>query len=251
MLRRMYEWLPPDVKLITDPSPADWIVTRLQPWGEDIVRVGAFMPDTFDGYVRILHPAGGRGGEHRGLRWSDLAGRLSRPLDPETQFTELADGDGYAHPILGDVAPLAGSLPLHALDALTRILEPWIEEGDDCWFAMWDGNGTWWKGAHGGDGRFDDERDGVLKATPRIRTQQRRYFLMRGPIRSVLGLFEAAGGHSPAMWWPERRSWLVSTEVDAYSSYLGGPSELIADLLRADELECLPSRLEAPLDWGL
>lgn len=43
----------------------------------------------------------------------------------------------------------------------------------------------------------------------------------------------------------------MSTEVDAYSSYLGGPSELIADLLRADELECLPSRLEAPLDWGL
>jgi hypothetical protein len=105
--------------------------------------------------------------------------------------------------------------------------------------------------SHGGHDRFDDERDSVLSRTPRVRTQSRTYFLMRGPLQAVFPLFDSAGTQSPALWWPESRSWLVSTEVDVYSTYVGGSGNLIDDLLRSEEIEALPVRLEAELDWGI
>jgi hypothetical protein len=64
-------------------------------------------------------------------------------------------------------------------------------------------------------------------------------------------LFEAAGRQSPALWWPESRAWLVSTEVDAFSTYVGGSAALIEELLATDGIEAAPSRLDAQLDWGL
>lgn len=206
------------------------------------------MPDTFDGYARVLHPAGGRGGEWRGLTWSEVASQVSKPFHPDVMFQDLVGNDADRHPVLGDIAPLAGSLPLSALRSLVRFLERWVEEDEECWFAMWDGNGTWWKGAHGGDGRYDDERDLVLRSTPRVHGQGRDYFLMQGRLHDVLLLFEASGSQSPALWWPESRAWAVSTDIDAPSSYVGGSGDLIAELLRNEEIEVVPSRLGAPHD---
>jgi hypothetical protein len=50
---------------------------------------------------------------------------------------------------------------------------------------------------------------------------------------------------------PVIRQWLVSTEEDAFSSYIGGPAELISELLKHDEIEAVPSSLNARLDEGL
>ena len=249
----MYEWLPPKIELSAYTSAAEWIVSRLRPWDEDGVRVASFMPDVFDRYARVLHPAGGRGGQSPGIAWSEVASRLSKPLHPDVQFQELAGGgDLYQHPVLGDIEPLGGSLPLDLLRSMVAFLDRWTEEGVLWWFAMWDGNGSWWKGAHGpGDDPFDDDRDRVLRATPRVHTQSRDYFLMRGPVTAIVPLFEAAGRQSPALWWPENRTSLVSTEVDAYSTYVGGSASLIEDLLESEKIEAVRSRLEAPLDWGM
>lgn len=255
----MYEWLPPDVELSPHTSAADWVVSRLRPWEQSPVSVASYMPDVFERYARILHPAGDRGGESVGLAWLSVAARLNKPFHPEAQFQELVGGDLSRHEILGDVQPLAGSLPITTLRSLVAFLRNWTSADDPCWFAMWDGNGTWWKGSHGPLGghrsapeaRIDDERDAVLRHAPRVRGVSRDYFLMRGPLSSVVELFHAAGSQSPALWWPQRRSWLVSTEVDAYSSYVGAPADLIMELLRSTDIEAVPARLEAPLDWGI
>lgn len=249
--RSVYAWLPPGVELLTDTSGGDWIASRLRPWRKDGLRVESFMPPEFAGYARILHPAGGRGGNHQGLPWSEVASRLSRQFHPDVQFSHLVDGEIYEHPALGDVTPSSGSLPLSVLRSLVTFLEGWTASDEPCWFAMWDGNGTWWQGAHGGDGRFDDERDAVLTRTPRLHTEARRYFLMRGVLVDVVPLYDAAAGQSPALWWPDDHSWLVSTEVDAFSTYVGGSEDLIAALLANSEIEAVPTHLEAQLDWGL
>jgi hypothetical protein len=218
------------------------------------------MPDAFDAYARVFHPAGDRGGSSGGLRWSEIASHFSKRFDPDVQFRQLVGDPQQHHPILGDIEPLSGSLSVRLLRSLVGFLARWTDDGERCWFAMWDGNGTWWKGAHGatrqkgarsGDDRIDEERDAVLRKQPRVQTPHREYFLMRGPLRSVLPLYDAAGHQSPALWWPERRSWLVSTEVDAYSSYVGGSEDLVAALLGSEEIEAASLNLEAPLDWGL
>ena len=113
------------------------------------------------------------------------------------------------------------------------------------------GNGSWWKGAHRGEGPFDDERDSVLRRTPRVHTLSRAYFLMCGALDDVEPLYGSAGLQSPALWWPQSRSWLVSTEVDAFSTYIGGSTSLIEGLLESQEIEAVPSGIAAPLDWGL
>jgi hypothetical protein len=177
------------------------------------------------------------------------------------QFQDLVRGDPSRDPELGDVEPLAGSLPENTLRALVGLLGRWADSGELCWFGMWDGNGSWWKGAHSvlaADGRddprldrIDDERDRVLRETPTFGASQRQYFLMRGPLGCVGALWGAAGSQSPALWWPTTRRWLVSTEVDAYGTYVGGPADLIAELAASSEIEALATRLDAPLDWGI
>lgn len=257
-----YEWLPEGIELLASTEAADWVVSRLRPWDKDGVRVGSFMPDAFEAYARVLHPAGERG-PTRGLPWSEVASRLSMELRPKMQFWDIVGRrDLYAHPVLGDVQPLSGSLPPRVLKEAVGFLSHWT--GDEpCWFAMWEGWGTWWKGAHGvisrpGSSeidpemqRIDEERDRVLRSTPRVRAYARNYFLMRGDLPKVLPLFEAAGWQSPSLWWPDGRHWLVSTEVDAFSSYVGGSNELIGELLEHDEIEAVPARLDARLDEGL
>jgi hypothetical protein len=248
----MPEWLPPEIELFSDTSSADWVTSRLRPWDADGVRVASYMPDGFDRYARVFHPAGERGGDSKGLGWSEVATRLSRPFENDMQFRQLvSDGDLYNHPILGDIEPLAGSLPIGLLRSLVSFLELWTGDVEPCRFAMWDGNGSWWKGSHGGDDPFDADRDAVLRATPRVAGVSREYFLMGGPLQAVLPLFEAAGRQSPALWWPESRAWLVSTEVDAFSTYVGGSAALIEELLTTDGIEAAPSHLDAELDWGL
>jgi hypothetical protein len=247
----MYEWLPREIELHTDTAAADWVVSRLRPWGPERVRVASFMPDAFDAYARVFHPAGDRGGLSVGLRWSEVAARLSGPFHPDVQFRDLVGGDTQRPTILGDIEPLSGSLPVRLLRSLVGFFATWTGDDEHCWYAMWDGNGTWWKGAHGGDERFDEERDAILRKQPRVQTPHREYFLMRGPLQSVLPLYDAAGGQSPALWWSERRSWLVSTEVDAYSSYVGGSEKLVAALLRSEEIEAVSLPFDALLDFGL
>ena len=74
--------------------------------------------------------------------------------------------------------------------------------------------------------------------------------MMSGSLANVVPLFDAAGGQTPALWWTGDRSWLVSTEVDSFSTYVGGTEEFVAELLASHDIEAVPSRLDAPLDWG-
>ena len=221
---RRYEWLPPDVELMTDVSEADWVVSRLRPWDEGEVRVGSFMPAVFDAYVRIDQ---GDGEPEHG--WS---------MRPE---------------MLEDLASL-----LSGPDAVS---EP-------CWFCLWEGWGTWSGGGTlyrvAGPGmsrkqgkalqeairleqRDREEREAEMRTIPRVRGQHRSYFLVRGPLSAAVQLWEAAGHEPPNLWWPDDRSWLVSTEIYAKLTYLGGPKELVGAVLDSQALLAVEVSIDDPL----
>jgi hypothetical protein len=247
---------------MSETSEAEWVVSRIS--RRDAWTVATFMPEGFEAYARVLHPAGDRFVDdaapghddpaRRGMRWSEVAEGLGTTFRPDAQFGEIAGGgDVYVHPALGDIQPMSGSLPRRLLITLVSFLHRWTRPDEPSWFAMWDGNGTWWKGSHGGAHAdpYDDERDAVLKSAAVVEAPFRRYFLMRGPLDSVIPLFRAAGHHSPALWWPQGHEWLVSTEVDAYSTYVGGSDRMVGDLLASTEIEAVPITLDAPYDWGM
>lgn len=56
---------------------------------------------------------------------------------------------------------------------------------------------------------------------------------------------------SPSMWWPADRTWFVATEVDGFSSYVGGSRAAIDGVLASSELETIQVTAQTPLDPGL
>lgn len=52
-------------------------------------------------------------------------------------------------------------------------------------------------------------------------------------VGAVVGLRDPASGHwrNPDLFWPDDRRWFVATDVDVGSLYVGGDTELVADLV--------------------
>jgi hypothetical protein len=51
-----FEWVRPDVELVRDVSVSDWIVSTLEPWSREGVRLNSFMPAGFQTHARVFHP---------------------------------------------------------------------------------------------------------------------------------------------------------------------------------------------------
>jgi hypothetical protein len=260
----MFRWVPPGVELLQDVSAADWIIERLRPWGEDSVRLWSFMPDAFEAYARIFHPPGhrpaGRDVPRREfVTWADLARERGVRLTADVAFTEVAQIEAAGE----DYEPDEGELPWDVCDAVAGALRPpHTATPNECWFCLWEGSGAFWSKAHGPLYPHDaspEERarylaearrqDDILKATPRVHTQHRSYFLFRGSLDGACGFFD--GGTSPNLWWPQDRAWLVSTEVDGFSTYVGGTSNAIEDVVSSSGLEALRVPVDVHMDPGI
>lgn len=70
----------------------------------------------------------------------------------------------------------------------------------------------------------------------------------RGPLDAACG-FEPSGWYaSPNLWWPDDRAWIVLTEVDGYSTYVGGSRPLVHDLLSSRDVETIEVTLDTRID---
>ncbi|HEX9410934.1 MAG TPA: hypothetical protein VF986_04485 [Actinomycetota bacterium] len=261
--------VPDGLELVTDPSVADWIMERLWPWGPgssegDRVRIGSFLPEVYQTYSRIFHPAYRAQGDVGTMRWSALAERRGLTLGPELGFTEVSGLDPGDTQAWQDAVPLQGSLPRDQLRALARILESNTSTPDDCWFCLWEGFGFWGGRVEYGRSSEDSlaqreaarrravagaERETrVLDRIPRVHGRHRAYFLFQGSL-SRLPSFEFGPWYqSPNLWWPDDRAWCAASEVDSYSSYVGGSGECIAAVLGSPHLEGIEVDLQVQLD---
>jgi hypothetical protein len=226
---------------MTDVSAAAWAEERLL--ARPFAAVGALVPDTFEDFARVLHPAYRRveGGREEAVTWATVAswtGRLAHPLMQFERIAELGT-DPNTQPDWGR-RPDAGDLPNELVGPLVPVLEGFTTTPGDCWFCLWEGFG-------GLDliPSFDQ--------LPRVRGPGRQYLLFRGPI-SVM----AAGTDDPdlgwpdypQLWWPDDRAWCVATDIDLDSTYIGASRECIARLLDEPELEVVPARIDDRVDVG-
>ena len=218
----MFEWLRPDVELVHDLSPADWIVWTLEPWGRDGARLASFMPDGFECYARIFHPFEIWDGKTTTyLRWSDVASERGVSIAPETWAEQVA-GEGWES--LGGNHPVEGEIPDAVCASLVEILAEETGTPGTCWFALWSG----WGGILGNSSRIvsylthpgpsskeqkqrqrvQRREEALLHATPQIEhyaSTGRSYLLVRGPIDAACS-FEPMPGYRgiyPSFWWPK------------------------------------------------
>lgn len=197
-------------------------------------QVGSLMPFDFDSYIRILHPAYRTRYQRTSclpdLCWSEVSRRSGRPLHRLSQFESLLS-DRYS--LDRKAFPDDGTLTVNQTSVLTRVLPYHTATPDRCYFAVWDG----WNNLSVGSDRLATFRfDGTYDVG-------RRYILLTGPIASVTQSLARLPfrWQSPSMWWPEDRSWCVSTEIDLNSTYVGSSVRCAEALSRTGILEVFPS----------
>src|ERR1019366_924440 len=84
-----------------------------------------------------------------------------------------------------------------------------------------------------------------IQSAPTFELPNRKYHLMEGPIDGLLDdvvvdpfdrvLEESA--QSSNLSWPNDRTWLVATEIDFVSTYVGASRSCIDSILRCEDIE--------------
>jgi hypothetical protein len=232
--------------------------TRATAWDPNGARLESFVPEGFEQYARVFHPPGYRPGQRGGPRatpgprWADLARARGIALFPDITFSEVSGFGPENQREFDELAPMEGELPPETCDALAAVLRPHTSTPDRCWFCLWDGNGALWSESHGpllnADAPGEETeshlqsaraQDEILGSTPRVEAHARSYFLFSGPLDAACG-FEPSGWYtSPNLWWPEDRAWIVITEVDGFSTYVGGGRSALQDLLASSDVEAI------------
>ena len=92
-----------DEAIVTELEPVShaeavsWFAERLWPW-EGLLRIGHFIPEGFERYARLLHPAyHHQDGE---VPWSRVAEWSGRELYPTVNFEDLATPRGWTTLVL-------------------------------------------------------------------------------------------------------------------------------------------------------
>ena len=148
----------------------------------------------------------------------------------------------------GEWSPPYEDLEVAEAVTLTQVLRPFTAS-EDAWFMRWDGYGV--------DGFGADVPRGMIHQVPappdvpaelRGRTwAYRHYVVLRGPF-DAMGAWFTWRSEGPNYFWPEDRAWIVVTEIDGFSTYIGGTADCIEAVLASPALEALPSELTHRFD---
>lgn len=243
-----------------DVSPADWLADLGILGGS----VSSLVPTGFEAYARILHPAY-RGSRHRCpvVTWAEVARANGTVLHSEAQFGSLVgwlQPRGHEQPGLWDGAPDEGNLPIERAATLGQLLSVHTSSRFNCWFGVWHGWGDLMfrpasVGAvravanNAGSRRRDrarrsdlsdwDARSAASINAPTFHLPGREYYLLSGRVGAAAQSLsrEPWLWRSANLWWPDDHAWAVATEVDLNSTYVGGSTACIADLLDSPGLE--------------
>ena len=208
---------------------ADWVLANLRDFG---AGVGSIVPACFASYARAFHPASlvlNASRDVKTVRWADVAAANGRQMHPAAEWGSLTGSLEYIYngpqPGIWTDPPGLGSPPLEVAKRLVAVLSRPTRTVDHCWFAVSD---IW--GA-----RLHDN----LASAPKFGTDQRQFFLLRGPLESALSSPHAEYGTDrlPGLWWPDDHSWFVGSDVDLLSTYVGGSDECIPALIADPLLE--------------
>lgn len=251
-------------RILRDLGPADWLHDRFDRWP----AVTNVVPHGFPAYARILHPV--RLGDGRSTTWGRVLAQNEETLHPTSRWAHLRRGGDLplyldGHPLRPHDAPTDGTLPDPQLAALCHVLAQHTTRPHDCYAAIWDGVGfdpprpfttdgsepppvtrtaEYWAAAT----LTDDEL-----SSPPVPLPQHPCYLFAGPLPTADDFtpdgtrpWSTNSGpflqNSPTLLWPGEHTWCVATDIDFYSTYVAGPTDLIAALLAHPDLEALPAQ---------
>jgi hypothetical protein len=262
MPKRLGSFPPPDpFRVETDVRDTEWLEALLAPRESSPPVVGFIVPSGFESYARLLHPAqrflGPSAEQSILLRWSEIAEARAKTMHPEVELAALIDTpDVFDYEHWKAISTGGGEwFPpyewLGETEALTLLsLLRSCTASTDGWFMLWDGYGDLGRGADGVPlgtiHRSPAPPDVPAELKGRI-WAYRHYLVFRGPLDAISTWFDWRM-EGPNYLWPDDRAWIVATEIDGFSTYVGGPSECVGDILSSPMLEALPSDLNHRFD---
>lgn len=206
-----------------DVSPGVWISSARRR-GEP-GTVAALVPDVFEAYVRVLHPAVRYAGDDDvEVPWAEVAAHNGTAVSPLAQWDALTRGPVDSQPPVWDDGPSEGHLPVAVAARTAAVLARHTGTPEDCLFGRWDGFG------------FDLPDP---EHPPRLLLRGGAdVVLVRGAVPdAVRNLAPEPHEQSANLWWPADRAWCVVTDLDLRSTYVGGSAVCIAELLATPGLE--------------
>ena len=232
-----------DIEPARDRQPIGWLIDRLM-FGSTLA---AWMPDEFERYVRILHPASeywvGEGQRaERPVRWSEIAEWSGKQLTSTSAMRDLEqrdDGTTWRDERPHRTMPTEGQLQSPQRDRFLDHLAEATSSPDRLRLLTWSG----W-----GDLPRRQTRHAMVVSQD-LTKSGRSYVPLTGAIRPGIGQHRRQSDF-PSFWWPDDHAWFVSTDIDSVSTYVGGPDELVTALLADDVLEVFEASLTDPLDGG-
>ena len=247
-------------------DPAAWIVEGLHGFAHD---VGSLVPAVFEAYARVFHPAGTGYPEDRPVRWSEVAASTGRTFHGAAQWSHVAftsevkDENDLQNPPAG--APWAsrpeeGSLDRPVAERLIDRLRPHTSTPESCWFAFWDGWGVPFpltsstRSLFGRRKAVEPPEEPGLKElrerwdAPSFSIDGRDLLLFSGTLDDATeGFYEPMNMphfQSAYFWWPDDHAWLITTEIDFDTTYVGGSRACIDAVVGDDLLEALEVRID-------
>ena len=218
----------------------DWLMGKLD-WGKTL---RSWIPSGFEGYVRVLHPASIDIGRERStsnvpVPWATVSQWSGKPLHATSHIQDLMlrlDGHDWRQQGEGGQEPNQGEMDRESLSCLLAHLSESGTTSDQIWMLLWFGYG----GAADAIGL-------PIKVSEQLTGSGRQYVLRLGEIVSSEeehrdSLFE----HPPSFYWPTDRSWFVSCDIDASSTYVGGSKKLIEQIMKDPSLETFAAHLDDP-----
>lgn len=232
---------PDGAELLKDVAPAKWIAERL--WRgtrQTGTLVGCIIPEGFEAYARIFHPAEQYDAAERSrskVSWATVASWNGKVIHPQMEFSSIANLDPlrYDDPSWGD-RPDDGALPEDECRHLLGVLREFTTTPESCYSGIWHGYGRLNNPFH------------LKRPTLEIPGADRKYFIFRGPMDGVMSFYKWTWYQSPNLWWLEDRAWFVTTEIDFNNTFVGGSAACIERVLAHPELEALPIAIDARVD---
>lgn len=259
------------LELQQDLTPTDWVVDCIHDF---CVDVGSIVPNGFESYARLLHPAHRREGDGEvPVRWSEIAAANGRTIHPEMQWPNISgvwEHSGESSPGLWDHEPEAGSLPLLYAERLGGLLAEYTSTPQQVWFCAWEGWGglkihpdtranlvlyrraswtrrtiRWARRTANGIRSRRRAAARFNPPAPTLKLPSRAYHLFSGPIEgSTESHCMPPSWQSANLWWPEDRAWFVATEIDFAWTYVGGSEALIQELIDDPTLEAISVQID-------
>ncbi|MDT0274800.1 hypothetical protein [Blastococcus goldschmidtiae] len=224
----------------TDVSCGVWISSarrRAEPR-----TVAALLPETFEAYARVFHPAVSYAGDDDvEVPWAEVADYNGTTVHPLMQWHTIT-GSWDAQPsedqaMVWDDGPPEGHLPVQVAARLAGVLARHTATPEDCVFGRWDGFG------------YDLPDPGT---PPRLLLRgEHDVVLVRGTVADATrNLAPEPHEQSANLWWPADHAWCVATDLDLTSTYVGATIACIAELLGTPGVEALPVRPPDPTSLG-